>query len=121
MTCNEKAIAPWQALITGTVEYAGEVTSKKGYTKTVIHLTGGPVEYPQFGEIEVKKAPPVELKQGDKIEALCWVNGRAWQDMVFMGLTLIHVKVIAENIAAESEPGELDFLDDSDMDCNDIF
>jgi hypothetical protein len=119
MECNGKTITPSQTLILGVIEAHGEQYSTNGYRKYVVKVNGGPPDYPQDYEIEVKKIDECKLQsveKGTPVEILCWVNGKAWRDRIFTNLTMIHLNEVAQEPAVEDEEVDLSFEgDDEDL------
>ncbi len=119
MECNGKTIAPSQTLILGVIEDHGEQYSTNGYRKYVVKVNGGPPDYPQDYEIEVKKIDESKLQfveKGAPVEILCWVNGKAWRDRIFTNLTMIQMTEIEQEDtpAAEDEEVDLSFEGDNE-------
>lgn len=115
MTCDDKTIAPWQVLIKGSLIQQKEKFSKNGYRTYVMRILGGPSNYQQYFEVEIKTADEDKYKDvsdGSEVAALCWVNGRLWNDMVFTNLSLIHLEVVRADPVEEAEESDTDWIDD---------
>ncbi|MFA7175243.1 MAG: hypothetical protein WC340_17855 [Kiritimatiellia bacterium] len=115
MKCDEMTIAPWQVLIKGLLVQQGESFSGKGYRSYKMRILGGPSDYQQYFEVELRpdeESKHKEVKDGVEVEALCWVNGRLWNDKVFTNLALIHLTVPENAVPDEAEESDTGWIDD---------
>ena len=111
MKSGEKTIAHCQTLIRGRLCWQGEKINN-AFRRYVLRIVTGSENNVQNIEIEVRKSDEIKcynIKDDSIIECLCWVNGKAWQDRVFITLSLIQIDVIEDKT---EEPQEVEEYDD---------
>ena len=120
MKCENKIIAPWQALIKGTLLFQKEeFVGQKNFRIYKMWILSGPGEYQQYFELELKRDVEdkyKDLQDGVEVEALCWVNGKLWNERCFTSLNLIHLEVVrtTEEISEEDNINDLSSLGEND-------